>query len=68
MLFPFLQARVCGHHDMGSFSGWMIQGKTRPFVAVFMAISRRVKQLFSQKNTPIKKIFVFLPVEYLVKI
>ena len=53
---------------MGSFSGWMIQGKTRPFVAVFMAISRRVKQLFSQKNTPIKKIFVFLPVEYLVKI
>ena len=53
---------------MGRLSGWMIQGKTRPFVAVCMAISRRVKQLFSQKNTPIKKIFVFLPVEYLVKI
>jgi hypothetical protein len=43
-------------------------GVTHAFVAVAIDPSWRVSQLFSQKNTPIKKIFVFLPVEYLVKI
>jgi hypothetical protein len=51
---------IVGLDDMG--------GVTHAFVAVAIDPSRRVSQLFSQKNTPIKKIFVFLPVEYLVKI
>jgi hypothetical protein len=46
----------------------MTRGVTRAFVAVAIDTSWRVSQLFSQKNAPIKKIFVFLPVEYLVKI
>jgi hypothetical protein len=46
----------------------MTRGVTHAFVAVARVTYWRVSQLFSQKNTPIKKLFVFLPVEYLVKI